>query len=58
MSVDLDLLAQIVDGAVLPPTVKDAVDALLAATVFEVVLPPFDGTAVAPGCYALVEVRR
>ena len=55
--VDLELLAEVAAGAELPPTVRRAVDALVAAWRVDVVQPPGVPSAVKPGTYALVEVK-
>ena len=58
MMVDLDLLAVVLEGAEVPPTIRDACRALLSAWRVDVVEPPAGvESAVRPGTYALVEVR-
>ncbi len=55
--VDLDKLAVVLEGAEVPPTIRDACRALLGAWRVDVVEPPGLESAVMPGTYALVEVR-
>jgi hypothetical protein len=56
--VDLEKLAAVAEGSELPPTVRDAVQALVEAWRLDVVEPP-EGcqSAVPPGSYVLVAVR-
>lgn len=56
MMVDLEKLAAVAAGAELPPTVRDAVNELLAADVIDASLP-VNVNVVERGRYALVEIR-
>jgi hypothetical protein len=55
--VDLAKLELVLEGAEVPPTIRDACRALLAAWRVDVMEPPGVESAVLPGTYALVEVR-
>lgn len=56
--IDLAKLESVLEGAEVPPTIRDACRALLSAWRVDVVEPP-EGveSAVRPGTYALVEIR-
>lgn len=56
--VDLEKLAAVAEGSELPPTVRDAVRALVGGWRLDVVEPPGGESAVPAGVYVLVPVRE